>query len=203
MNRLLVFGAAAVAAVLALHHPSFAPAAAAFTTPRPAGGFHSRPPVRRPAALLAVVYVAGAVPHPGLYRLPLGARVDDAVRKAGGFLAAADPVAVNLAEHVSDGEEIRVPQAGEATPRPARTRRAHAKRTRSTSAPSQTIDLNSANASALASLPGIGEILAERIIEYRRVNGPFASLDELADVAGMTQRRIDAIAPFVVAATTH
>jgi competence protein ComEA len=57
--------------------------------------------------------------------------------------------------------------------------------------------LNAADASALASLPGIGSTLAERIVQFRELNGPFASLDELADVAGMTQRRIDAIEPFV------
>ena len=58
--------------------------------------------------------------------------------------------------------------------------------------------MNAADASALASLPGIAPTLAARIVEYRRVNGPFASVDELADVAGMTQRRIDALLPFLV-----
>ena len=151
----------------------------------------------------AVVYVVGAVPHPGLYRVADDARIDEAVRRAGGFLASADPASVDLAERVNDGEEIRVLRAGEAVPRKARQGKPLRKsRTRHSSSVPVEIDLNAADVSALASLPGIGETLAERIVEFRNVNGPFASLDELADVAGMTQRRVDAIAQFVTIRAT-
>jgi competence protein ComEA len=71
------------------------------------------------------------------------------------------------------------------------------KRANVTAPPGAPLDLNAADASALASIPGIGPTLASRIVEYRRLNGPFASLDELADVAGMTQRRIDAMSAYV------
>jgi competence protein ComEA len=120
--------------------------------------------------------------------------------RAGGMLPSADTPAVNLAERVSDGVEIRVPRAGEVTPAPA-----HRARNRKTPAPlpDVAIDVNAADAAALASLPGIGETLAGRIVEYRNLNGPFASLDELADVAGMTQRRIDAIAPYLRVSPVH
>lgn len=138
------------------------------------------------------MYVAGAVAHPGLYRLPSGARADDAVERAGGMRADADPAAVNLAERVSDGEEIRVLRLGEIAP--ALSRRS--KRKRASPAPAQPVDLNAADAQSLASIPGIGPTLAERIVAYRNLNGPFGSLDELADVAGMTQRRIDAMAAY-------
>lgn len=193
MNRMLIFAGAAVIVLLALWHPAAAPSAPVVATQ----------PIRRvqpsikgrssAAAPLAVVYVAGAVVHPGLYSLPAGARIDDAVRRAGGLRADADAAAVNLAERISDGEEIHVVRAGEVTPRP--TRRRAARKIRAT--PSASIDINTADAAALASLPGVGATLAQRIVQFRELNGPFASLDELADVSGMTQRRIDAIAGFV------
>ena len=149
------------------------------------------------ASSQSVVYVVGAIARAGLYRLPSGARVNDAIERAGGLLASADPASVNLAERVSDGEEIRVLRVGEAVPaRPRSKKGKKAHRLAAAAAPAP-IDLNAADESALASIPGIGPTLAARIVEYRRINGPFASLDELADVAGMTQRRIDAMSAYV------
>lgn len=147
------------------------------------------------ASAASVVYVVGAVMHPGLYRLQPGARVNDAVERAGGLRADADPAAVNLAERLNDGEEIHVLRLGETASPPVRARRT--RRKAPSPPPSQAIDLNAADASSLASIPGIGQTLAERIVAYRQLNGPFESLDELADVAGMTQRRIDAMTPYV------
>lgn len=150
------------------------------------------------------MYVVGAVAHPGLYRMSGGARVNDAVHAAGGLRPDADPAAVNLAERVSDGEEIRVLRIGESAP--VRTRA----RTRKSSSrkgvlpdPATPIDVNTADAQTLASIPGIGSTLASRIVEYRRLNGPFASLDELADVAGMTQRRVDAMSGYASVNTSQ
>ncbi len=139
-----------------------------------------------------VVYVAGAVIRPGVYVLPDGSRCDDAVRRAGGFRANADPDAVNLAERITDGQEILVSRIGQAVAHPSHSR----SKRRSRPAPAQSVDLNTADAATLASLPGIGTELASRIVEYRQLNGPFASIDELADVSGMTQRRIDALTPY-------
>lgn len=194
MNRLLVLGAVtALALLLALHRPPAPAAAIAIATPSASQTFRKGHPAHT-AAPQSVVYVAGAVRHPGLYTLGANDRVYDAITRAGGMLPQADAAAVNLAERVSDGVEIRVPRSGEATPAP--TRRS---RTRKAEHPVAVtaIDVNAADAAALASLPGIGETLAARIVEYRSLNGPFASLDELADVAGMTQRRIDAISPYL------
>lgn len=198
MNRVLVLGAAAAVAFLALHRPTSS-AAVAVQSPVPI-----RALVRRSPAPAIVVYVAGAVRRPGLYTLRAGARANDALRLAGGFSAGADATAVNLAELIEDGEELRVPKIGDGIPAPrvrARTAKHRStrrrKRSAAHSAPIHTVNLNASGAQALAALPGIGDVLAERIVEYRRVNGPFASLDELADVAGLTQRRIDAIAPYV------
>lgn len=200
MNRTFVIAASALVLLLAFWRPARAPAGIVTASPAPFSQ-HSRKgaPLRTAAPAALVVYVAGAVAHPGVYALAQGARVQDAIRRAGGLRADADPLAVNLAARVSDGEEIAVARTGEATPRPAHYA-ARTRRPRKTAAPAASVDLNSADASALASLPGVGDTLAARIVEYRRLNGPFASLDELLDVAGMTQRRIDALAPY---ATLH
>ncbi len=196
MNRILLAAGVGVLVLLALWHP-VAPAALTVAAPAPRPHRHSERSLRRARlnASIAVVYVAGAVKHPGLYRVDASARVDDAVRIAGGFRSDADPEAVNLAEHIADGEEIRVTRIGEATPRPLRKHRARRRKKRVM--PQAALDLNSADEAALSQLPGLGQTLAERIVAYRRTNGPFASLDELADVAGMTQRRIDAISPYL------
>lgn len=198
MNRFAIAAAAAAVLLLALRHPAAAPAGLQ-PLPTPQRSQHSREwhPARRAAQPLVVVYVTGEVAHPGVYRFPLGARAEDAVERAGGLRAEADPAGVNLAERLSDGEEIAVPRAGDATPRPARKRRARKRFKAKTQAPAQAVDLNQADAQTLAALPGIGTVLAERIVEYRRLNGPFASVDELADVAGMTQHRVDAVASYV------
>lgn len=196
---LVLSGAGTAALLLALHRPSAPAAAIAVAPAEPSQAFHKGHPPRT-APPETVVYVVGAVRHPGLYSVSGNARVNDAIERAGGMLPAADPAAVNLAERVHDGAEIRVPRTGESTPAPA-----HRTRTRKAKAiiPDATVDLNEADAQTLGSLPGIGGTLAARIVEYRDVNGPFASLDELADVAGMTQRRIDAVTPYLRVGPTH
>jgi len=151
-----------------------------------------------------VVYVAGAVAHPGVFSLAADARVADALEHAGGASGDADLLRVNLAAHVSDGEEIAVLRRGEAAPAARRTaapRRAVGRKKRQARvAPMRAgaitqddapLDLNSATAEELAALPGLGPELAERIVDYREVNGPFVSVDELADVSGMTPGRLD------------
>lgn len=143
-----------------------------------------------------MVYVAGEVRRPGLYRVPPGARGNDAVEKAGSFSSAADRAAVNLAEIVQDGEEIRVPRIGESAPRARKSVRKGGRKKRARV--NVSVDVNSASAGELAQVPGLGATLAERIVAYRELNGPFASLDELADVSGFTPRRIDTLSRYLV-----
>jgi len=148
------------------------------------------------AAGAAVVYVAGAVARPGVYTVAASARVVDALARAGGANGDADLLRVNLAAHVSDGEEIAVLRRGEAAPTARRTAaprgKAHRKKRRVIAAADDSaLDLNSASADQLAELPGLGPELAERIVEFREVNGPFGAVDELADVSGMTPARLD------------
>jgi competence protein ComEA len=161
-----------------------------------------------------VVYVAGAVRRRGLYHLAPTARADDAVRAAGGATNDADLEAVNLAQRLDDGDEIAVPSsAGDGQPMHAhRTHRhpgarsgkrhRHARKhhhLQGDASPSSVVDINSASADELAMLPGIGDRLAERIVTYRTITGPFASPDDLLEVGGMTQSKLDALSGSVTA----
>ncbi len=165
-----------------------------------------------------VVYVAGAVVRPGVYALAHGKRVDDAVRSAGGAAPGADLIALNLAAPLVDGTEIVVrkpgepPVAGMAHRRgisqsdvSSTTAATHAKRAtghtvKRKAPPGAPIDINVAEAAELATLPGIGLGLAERIVAFREANGPFADPSDLLDVSGITQRRLATIAPYITVA---
>lgn len=195
---LAVAGAAIVA--LALWHPAPQPAFTA-AAPSPGGRALQSPgrAVRRPAAAGgAVVYVAGAVAKPGLYRLAAGARAADAVIAAGGMRPPADASGVNLAQPVRDGDEVFVPAIGDA-PRMRTRVRARSRRSRSPEVPALALDVNSAAADQLAAVPGIGSALAARIVAMRESDGAFATLDELLDVSGMSQSRLERARPYLLA----
>jgi competence protein ComEA len=142
----------------------------------------------------AVVYVVGAVRRPGLYQLRAGSRIADAVRAAGGLTPGADPAGINLAAHLADGDEVDAPVLGAA---PRAVERKHRTRRRATPSPETSVDVNAASASELASVPGLGRSIAARIVEMRERDGPFTSLDELLDVAGMTQARLERAQAFL------
>jgi competence protein ComEA len=122
------------------------------------------------------VHIAGAVNRPGLYRLPPGARVDDAIRAAGGPTADADLNALNLATKVKDGDKVLVPKRGESS---------GGREGGGGAAQSQTVNLNTATADQLDALPGIGPALAQRIVTYREQHGGFRTVDELQKVPGI------------------
>lgn len=130
-----------------------------------------------------VVHVSGAVADPGVVRLPGRARVDDALRAAGGATDEADLSAVNLARPLADGEQIHVPVPGE-VPRPQPTGPTDAEEP-SDAADGPPIDLNTADAAELEELPGVGPAIAQRILEHRDKNGPFTSVDGLLEVSGI------------------
>jgi competence protein ComEA len=186
-----------------------APAAAPQFTLAPGPAAAEQPPKRRGVPGI-VVYVAGDVVRPGVYTLPAGSRANAAVARAGGPKPDADLVAVNLAAPLEDGMEIAVAKIGEAgrgerrTASPRRRRahvpRGHGRRRRDAlpAVASPMLDLNSAGEGALETLPGVGPALAARIVEYREVNGPFTSVDELADVSGITAGLQEKIAAYLV-----
>jgi competence protein ComEA len=142
------------------------------------------------AAARVAVHVAGRVRHPGLVRLTAGSRVLDAVRAAGGTRPGADLDAVNLARKLVDGEQIRIPARGEpATAAPGGAPGAGA-------AAAGPLDLNTATAEQLDTLPGVGEVTAGRIVAYRSEH-PFTSVDELLEVPGIGQRRFEQLKDLV------
>ncbi|MGZ3521665.1 MAG: ComEA family DNA-binding protein [Vulcanimicrobiaceae bacterium] len=200
MTRLAMLGAVVVLATLAIWHP--APRPVPIVTERGTQLTHAAHSRLAMAQTAVVVYVVGAVSRPGLYHIAAGSRADDAVRLAGGLRTDADPAGVNLAERVDDGEQITVPKVGDApAARPRRAVRTGKRRSHPSSVPIPTlarVDLNDADVAALEELPGVGPALAERIVAYRNLNGPFESLDELSDVAGMTDRRLQQVAPFLI-----
>jgi competence protein ComEA len=151
------------------------------------GGGGAGPPLRvapvriarAPAAsALLVVDVEGAVRRPGLVRLPKGARVADAVARAGGLTAKAERAGVDLAALVADGQQVLVPSGGAV---------GGAADGVSTTGP---ISLNSATAEQLDTLPGIGPVTAQKIVAFRQQHGPFASVDGLDAIPGIGPARI-------------
>lgn len=147
-----------------------------------------------------VVHVTGAVSRPGVVTLPPGSRVTDAINAVGGASAEADTQQLNLARVLTDGEQIRVPRIGEVLPDPAPQTGGDAAPGARTSqgksgggAASGTININTASASELEKLPGIGPALAQRIVEYRDSHGPFASVDALTDVPGIGKAKLEGL----------
>jgi competence protein ComEA len=146
-----------------------------------------------------VVHVAGAVAKPGVQRLKPGSRVVDAVDAAGGSAPDADLGRINLAAVLEDGQQVYVPKVGEAGGGAAAPGPARAGDTATGSTPSgQPIHLNTATAAELEALSGIGPALAEAIVSYRNEHGPFSSVDELLDVRGIGQAKLEALREQVV-----
>jgi competence protein ComEA len=120
-----------------------------------------------------VVHVAGDVRRPGVYRLPAGSRVTDAVRRAGGFAGGANQDAINLAARLSDGQQVVVPGPGTAAA------------SSSTGGPSGPISLGSATVEQLDGIEGIGPVTAQKILEFRDQHGGLSSINQLDEVDGI------------------
>ncbi len=140
-----------------------------------------------------VVDVVGAVRRPGLYRLEQGSRIADAVAQAGGATAKADLAEVNLAAPLADGEQVVVPKRGLAAAVPA-----GGAATGGGGAPSAPVQLSTATLEQLDSLPGIGPVTAQKILDYRTKHGAFSSVDELDAVPGIGPARLDQLRDLVV-----
>jgi competence protein ComEA len=147
-----------------------------------------------PSPAILVVHVAGRVRYPGVYQFHQGDRVIDAIRAAGGAREGADLRSINLAALLTDGQQIvvwkrgsigapGVPTGGGGVPGPG--------------SPTQPVNLNTATLDQLESLPGIGPALGQRILDYRQLHGPFASVDELVNVSGIGEKRMEDLRPLV------
>jgi competence protein ComEA len=138
-----------------------------------------------------VVHVAGAVRRPGVYRLRAGARVEAAVRLAGGATRRADLGGLNLAAKVEDGRQVLVPERVRAGARPAVA--SPGGRGGGTAAPAQPVNLNTATLEQLDTLPGVGPATAQKILDFREERGGFGSVEELGEVPGIGPVRMAAL----------
>ena len=180
-KTIFIFAGIAAAAVLALALSRLhvdGSQAAAIVEEAPAPSRTPAPPI--------VVDVAGSVQHPGVYRLPAGSRIDDALAAAGGFTEGADPAALNRAAPIRDGQRIYVPRPGETIPAGS-----------SESEPQLKLDLNHATAAELEALPGIGPTTAARIVRSRGGHA-FALVEELQTRGLVTARVFADIKDLVV-----
>lgn len=126
-----------------------------------------------------VVHVSGAVERPGLVTVDSAARIADVIAAAGGATVGADLGGLNLAATVGDGDQVVVPMPGEASQTAGGSERG--------------IDLNHSTAAELEELPGVGPVLAARIVDYRESNGPFAEIEDLLDVGGIGEAKLAAM----------
>ncbi len=132
------------------------------------------------------VHVAGEVLRPGVYELPFGSIVQDAIDAAGGMSGEASQDRVNLAAALEDGQQVFVPEISQtmpSSPNPAIT--------------SEQISINTASAPELERLPGIGPVIAQRIVEYREQHGPFQRLEDLLDVEGIGPSKLESLQGYV------
>ena len=180
-RRALVLGALALALALTLASRLLRDAGTAYEAPAPATA------TTRAAPALVVVDVVGAVRRAGLYRLPQGSRIADAVARAGGATKKADLALVNLAAPVADGTQIVVP---------AHVSAASAAGT-SAAAPTGPVHLNTATLEDLDALPGVGPVTAQKILDFRQQHGAFANVDELDAIPGIGPARLDQLRDLV------
>jgi competence protein ComEA len=163
-----------------------APAPPATTEPRPVAVTLPPAPVAS-AVPQVVVHVTGLVARPGLVRLPPGSRVADAVAEAGGVTRRRAADTVNLARILTDGEQVVVgvpgaPGSAGSAPSATSSNNPPGNPLGPGSAP---VDLNTATISALEGLPGVGPVIAARIVEWRTANGAFRTVEELGEVSGI------------------
>jgi competence protein ComEA len=152
-----------------------------------------------PTAAPIAVHVIGAVPRPGLYEFPEGARVQDAIDAAGGLLAEGNADALNLAALLEDGQQLDIPYEGGSAP-PEEERSSldlpsadgtetptdgSENNTEEANSDVELVNINSASLEELDTLPGIGPTTAQKIIDYRDENGPFSTIEDIMNVSGI------------------
>jgi len=186
-RRTLILGAVALLLALTLASRLLRHAGTAYETTPPAGGASG---VAAAPPSFVVVHVVGAVHRPGLYRLPQGSRIFDAVRRAGGATPKAALALVNLAAPLADGTQIVVP----ARAPPAGAGGSSSEVPAGASGP---VHLNTATLEDLDALPGVGPVTAQKILDYRQQHGAFSSVDELDAIPGIGPKRLEQLRDLV------
>lgn len=182
-----------------------APAAAAGSPPAEGGGVVATEPEPEPEPAAAqgaiIVHVAGAVAKPGIVQLAPGSRLHEAISAAGGGTAVADPDRLNLASVLEDGQKVLVPALGDpapAEPAPGETGGAGGNSSGGSGpAGGRRIDLNTAGVEELGTLPRVGPVLAQRIVDWRKQHGRFKTVEELDAVDGVGPKLLEALLPLV------
>ena len=139
---------------------------------------------------LITVDVKGAVKSPGIYDLPVGSRINDAVQKAGGLTDNADSKSINLAQKISDESLVYVPTKGEDTSQATQSNASNSKENKK-------VNLNKASLEELKQVKGLGAKRAQDIIDHRDTNGKFKSVDELKKVSGIGAKTIEKLKDYV------
>lgn len=177
-TQVLVYGAVAVALLLlgarwirASDEQGSAPGEVSFAQAADSGGASGRD---------VVVHVAGAVAEPGVYRLPAGSRVTDAVERAGGSTPGAATAGINLAAPLSDGQQVVVPGGGGAS-------------ASGTASATDPISLGTATVEELDTIEGIGPVTAQNIVDFRDQAGGLSSIEELDEISGIGPATMDAL----------
>ncbi|WP_328611809.1 ComEA family DNA-binding protein [Amycolatopsis sp. NBC_00345] len=171
---------AAVVTVILAGVAIFGGRAPAAEAPPPLPSARAQVSAAAPSSGKLVISVVGQVRTPGLITVPSGSRVDDALRAAGGAAPGTDLTGLNLARKLTDGEQLAVgvTVTGQSAPAGA-------------GAPPGKVDLNSATPEQLDTLPGVGEVTAQRIIDWRTQHGGFTSVEQLRDVDGIGSSKFD------------
>ena len=139
---------------------------------------------------LITVDVKGAVKTPGIYDLPVGSRINDAVQKAGGLTDNADSKSINLAQRISDEALVYVPTKEEATSQEAHSNASNTKENKK-------VNLNKASLEELKQVKGLGGKRAQDIIDHRETNGKFKSVDDLKKVSGIGAKTVEKLKEYV------
>lgn len=150
---------------------------------------------------ILMIDIKGAVAMPGIYALKEGQRINDAIGKAGGFQPEADAAKVNLAQKLADEMVIYIPKAGEELPAelpqvlPSGPSSAGSSPAEGSEPEGGTININTATATQLQELPGIGEAKAQAIIDYRESSGLFSKVEDVKNVSGIGEKTFEKLAP--------
>ena len=186
--------------------PTSSPSSSSSPSPAGSGGpaAGAATAAAAPASSVVVVHVVGQVKRPGVQMLPAGSRVAQAVEAAGGASKGAELSRVNLARVLVDGEQVRVPAPGDPVdpseltgPGPPAGGAGGGAGSGSAGGAGGLVPLNSADLAALDTLPGVGPVLAQRILDWRTEHGRFTSVDELGEVSGIGEKLLSQLSPLV------